>query len=143
MQNTTKEQIRELVDSGIYSLLELIAEVCKDKAREAKSNDQTDAANSWFRDAQSIEQVIADSAKNIGLFRLQDRTNQTNRADKEFFDSAFEGMDIPKDLRTASERICRAYAIKGLCDPGYIANIIAKETGRGDGLSNFASSQTA
>ena len=56
---------------------------------------------------------------------------------KEFFDEAFKEMDIPEGLRKASERICQAYSIKGICDPGYIANVIAVEMGMGDGKSNF------
>ena len=54
-----------------------------------------------------------------------------------FFDEAFREMDVPPDIRKAAERICQAYSIRGICDPGYIANLIAKETGRGDGCSNF------
>jgi predicted NAD-dependent protein-ADP-ribosyltransferase YbiA (DUF1768 family) len=63
--------------------------------------------------------------------------------DREFFDKAFfnelaqEPYKIPADLRRASERICLAYGIRGICDPMYIANVIAAEIGRGDGRSNF------
>ena len=56
---------------------------------------------------------------------------------QEWFDEAFKGMQVPKDIRKAAERICRAYGISGICDPGYIANVIAVELGRGDGQSNF------
>lgn len=45
--------------------------------------------------------------------------------------------DPPADIRRAAERICQAYGIRGVCDPMYIANVIARETGRGDGESNF------
>jgi hypothetical protein len=48
-----------------------------------------------------------------------------------------EPYAVPEDLRTAATRICRAYGIKGICDPMYVANVIANETGRGDGCSNF------
>ena len=58
--------------------------------------------------------------------------------DKDFFSRAFEGHDdIPADLREASERICSAYGIRGICDPMWVVNVIAKETGRGDGCSKF------
>jgi hypothetical protein len=61
---------------------------------------------------------------------------------KEFFDEAFEGMDgIQPGLRKASERICQAYSIQGICDPGYIANVIAVELGLGDGRSHFIGKQ--
>ena len=56
---------------------------------------------------------------------------------KEFYDKAFKGVDVPPDLRRASERVCNAYNINGICDPMYIANVIAMEIGRGDGQSNF------
>jgi hypothetical protein len=56
---------------------------------------------------------------------------------KKYFDAAFKGMDVPADIRRAAERIISAYGIGGSADPGWIANIIALETGRGDGKSNF------
>jgi hypothetical protein len=65
------------------------------------------------------------------------------KIDHDFFDKAFynelarKPYDIPADLRKASERICHAYGIRGICDPMYIANVIALEIGRGDGRSNF------
>lgn len=45
--------------------------------------------------------------------------------------------NVPEALKTAALRIVHAYAIGGICDPMYIANVIAKELGMGDGLSNF------
>ena len=58
--------------------------------------------------------------------------------DQDFFKEAWEGMqNVPEDLRRLSERLCRSYGIRGICDPGYIANVIAKELGLGDGFSNF------
>lgn len=45
--------------------------------------------------------------------------------------------DVPSDIRCAAERICMSYRIRGICDPMYIANLIAKALGRGDGQSNF------
>ena len=36
-----------------------------------------------------------------------------------------------------AERLCRSYGILGLCDPAYIANVIAVELGLGDGLGKF------
>lgn len=49
-----------------------------------------------------------------------------------------EPYAIPANLREAATRIVQAYGINGVCDPMYIANVIAKELGLGDGLSNFA-----
>lgn len=56
-----------------------------------------------------------------------------------FFNEAFKDVNVPDDIRQAAERICFCYGITGICDPVYIANIIAFETGRGDGKSNFTS----
>ncbi len=55
---------------------------------------------------------------------------------KEWFDKHFDPK-TPIDIRKASEHIVRAYRIHGICDPQYIANVIAMHTGRGDGQSNF------
>lgn len=58
------------------------------------------------------------------------------------FDAAFtngdgQPYDVPADIRSAAERITQSYNIRGICDPMYIANVIALETGRGDGCSTF------
>ena len=66
---------------------------------------------------------------------------------KEWFDDCFtnpvtkQPYAVPDDLRHLSERIVRSYGIRGICDPMYIANIIALETGRGDGYSTFKAAQ--
>lgn len=54
-----------------------------------------------------------------------------------FFNEAFKYMKVPDDIRRAAEHIVTSYHINGICDPGYIANTIAMEMGRGDGKSNF------
>lgn len=62
---------------------------------------------------------------------------------KEWFDEAFtdpvtrKPNVLPANIRRLSERICRSYGIRGICDPMYIANVIAVELGLGDGYSNF------
>lgn len=69
---------------------------------------------------------------------LQERINEHNQKDKEFFDEAFKlHPQIPPKLRRLAERLCRSYGIRGICDPAYIANVIAVELGLGDGMSNF------
>lgn len=55
---------------------------------------------------------------------------------KEWFDKHFH-PNTPPDIREAAIHIVRAYRITGICDPQYIANVIAMHTGRGDGQSNF------
>jgi hypothetical protein len=54
----------------------------------------------------------------------------------EWFEAAFK-QNTPEDIKRLSIRLCRSYSIKGICDPMYIANIIALELGRGDGQGNF------
>jgi hypothetical protein len=62
---------------------------------------------------------------------------------KEDFDRAFtnpvtgEPYDVPEDIRAAAEQVILAYGIQGECDPMYVANVIAKHTGRGDGEHTF------
>lgn len=48
-----------------------------------------------------------------------------------------EPYPIPDDLREAAERICRSYGIRGICDPMYVANVIATELSIGTGESTF------
>lgn len=54
-----------------------------------------------------------------------------------FTDSKGEPHHIPENLKKAVIRICQSYGLTGLCDPMYIANVIAVELGIGDGQSNF------
>lgn len=48
----------------------------------------------------------------------------------DFFNEAFKGYVIPEDIKHAAMHICNAYGIKGICDPMYIANVIAMYTNR-------------
>lgn len=55
-----------------------------------------------------------------------------------FFEEAFNDMpEVPPDIKRAAEHIVVSYGIRGICDPGYIANTIAFHIGRGDGKSRF------
>ncbi len=88
--------------------------------------------------------------------RKQNRNMQTTdlmirdhcARDAAFFTEAFTDpvtrhtYDIPSDIKRLATRLCRSYGISGLCDPMYIANVIAVEMGRGDGFSNFAQART-
>lgn len=62
---------------------------------------------------------------------------------EDFFAEAFtnpvtrQPYQVPEDIKKLSIRICQSYGINGICDPMYIANVIAFEMGRGDGQSNF------
>jgi hypothetical protein len=66
-----------------------------------------------------------------------------NDADRKFFVEAFtdpttgKPYQVPVAIQRASVRLCRSYGIRGICDPMYVANIIALELGLGDGQSNF------
>lgn len=61
----------------------------------------------------------------------------------EFYNEAFrkattgEKYNLPPGLRKAVEHICSVYGIRGICDPMYVANVIAHEMGFGDGKGNF------
>lgn len=66
---------------------------------------------------------------------------------KAWFDRCFVGYDsaahreyyqtLPTALRACVERICVKFNIRGICDPMYMANVIAFEFGWGDGQSSF------
>jgi hypothetical protein len=45
--------------------------------------------------------------------------------------------EVPEYLRNAAEYLCLKYKISGICDPMYIANVLAYSLCRGDGQSNF------
>lgn len=70
-------------------------------------------------------------------------TSELKSHSPEWFAEAFtnpvtrQPYDVPADIRRLAERICRSYGIRGICDPMYLANIIAVETGRGDGQHSF------
>lgn len=46
----------------------------------------------------------------------------------------------PFAVQRAALRIAQAYGTRGLCDPQYIANVVAHELGLGDGMNNFRES---
>lgn len=53
----------------------------------------------------------------------------------EWFTAAFENCnDVPAYIKNASERICHAYGIRGVCDPAYIANVINAELRKSTGV---------
>lgn len=69
--------------------------------------------------------------------QLNDIINDYNTKDKKFFDEAFRENQVPENIKRLSARLCRSYGINGICDPMYIANVIALELGLGDGQGNF------
>ena len=74
---------------------------------------------------------------------LNEQCAALRKADADFFAEAFtqpttgKPYEVPEDIKRLATRLCRSYGIRGSCDPMYIANVIAFELGRGDGLSNF------
>lgn len=48
-----------------------------------------------------------------------------------------EPYPVPDDIREAATAVVRAYNIRGICDPMWIANAIALRLGRGDGRHAF------
>lgn len=63
--------------------------------------------------------------------------------DEAFFKEAFtdpitrQTYQVPEDIKRLATRLCRSYGIRGICDPMYIANVIAFELCLGDGQGNF------
>jgi hypothetical protein len=56
----------------------------------------------------------------------------------EWFDNAFVDYNtITPEIRLFSERVCREFNIVGVCDPAYIANLVATVFSVGDGRGNF------
>lgn len=53
------------------------------------------------------------------------------------FKKCFKEYNVPLNLREISEKICKEFNIKGICDPMYICNVIAYESNIGDGDGNF------
>ena len=49
----------------------------------------------------------------------------------------FDGHDVPGALKEIVSRIIKTWNIRGLCDGMYIANVIANDSGFGDGQSHF------
>ncbi len=47
--------------------------------------------------------------------------------------------NVPEEIKKRVEAITKRYIINGICDPMYIANIIANRTGCGDGMGEFTS----
>ena len=48
---------------------------------------------------------------------------------KAWFEEQFKGVFVSEGIKEATRRICLAYNIKGLADPGYIANTINQHCG--------------
>ena len=57
----------------------------------------------------------------------------------EFCQEAFKGYNIPERIKSTAINICDRFVICGICDPVYICNVIAKESGSGDGQGKFNS----
>lgn len=63
-----------------------------------------------------------------------------NNTNEKFFIEAFEGFEVPSNLKQLSIEICTQFNIKGLSDPMHIVNVIASRLGVGDGMHNFNNS---
>lgn len=55
----------------------------------------------------------------------------------EFFEEAFKGYEVPERIKKASKELCTRFNIIGICDPLYICNVIAVESGLGNGCNEF------
>src|SRR5699024_10243322 len=56
---------------------------------------------------------------------------------EQFFKDAFEGKNVPDTIRYTAIDVCKKFNIRGLSDPMYISNVVAVETGSGDGRGKF------
>ncbi len=78
---------------------------------------------------------------------LEQTCARIKKEDAAFYDDCFTNpvtkipYNVPADIKRLARRICGAYGIRGLCDPMYIANVIAFELGRGDGQSTFTEAE--
>lgn len=59
------------------------------------------------------------------------------------YEAMFDGYEIPERLKNLSVIIMKRFTITGICDGMYIANVIARENGLGDGGNNFNSCENA
>ena len=95
---------------------------------------KTDKTTDKTADACLTNGAIADESKSGDVYWAHS---------VEWFNEAFtnpttrEPYTVPLGLRIAAQRICTSYDIQGICDPMYIANVIAVELGIGDGQSTF------
>lgn len=70
--------------------------------------------------------------------RLKSSDTPLETFSPDWFDYTFQDVNgLTSQLRSMSERMCREFNIKGICDPLYVAKIVAFELGIGDGCSNF------
>lgn len=53
------------------------------------------------------------------------------------YEQYFEGYNVPRKIKEITINIMRRFTIYGLCDGMYISNVIAYETGLGDGEGHF------
>ena len=65
------------------------------------------------------------------------KQNKYTTPDLTVFERNFEGYNVPEKLRETSMAIMRRFVMTGICDGMYIANVIADESGLGDGQSHF------
>ncbi len=94
--------------------------------------DRYDAVQLYDRPAHRYEYYSKDSDGKLQKFE----DLGTCLAAASSFDP-FDGHEVPAALKTMVEEILKTWAIRGLCDGMYIANVIANESGTGDGMSHF------
>ena len=97
-----------------------------------KTVDHYDAVQLYDRPAHRYEYYSKDSDGKLQKFE----DLGTCLAAASSFDP-FDGHEVPAALKEMVEEILKTWAIHGLCDGMYIANVIANESGTGDGMSHF------
>ena len=49
----------------------------------------------------------------------------------------FAGYDVPEQLKVRASAVAERFSLTGICDPMYVANMIAFKNGLGDGCGHF------
>lgn len=70
---------------------------------------------------------------------MTSKTEITAQVWREYMEECFRGYTIPENIIIRAKEICKRFNITGLCDPVYICNCIAEDSGCGDGESHFFS----
>ena len=63
--------------------------------------------------------------------------NKYTNPDLGLFEENFNGYEVPEKLKAVAIAIMKRFVLTGVCDGMYIANVLAEESGMGDGQSHF------
>lgn len=81
--------------------------------------------------------VNQENARRAAEILSGNRKTEYHTSRKTWYDTNLSGMNVPTDIRRKAEEFCDTFGIDGASDPGYVCNVIALESDRGDGQGNF------